>query len=145
MKISYGINNLKKTELSDVNDLIKQLTKREVKIGWKNINAVMKNEILFVVRDGKKVIGLAVLTKTWKLTAYVGTIEDVVVDENYRGQGIGKKLISMIIEKAKKLKMDYIQLTSHPGRIEANLLYQKIGFEIRETNSYHFRFESIQI
>lgn len=63
-------------------------------------------------------------------------IEDVVVDKNFRGQKIGEMLVLHAIEEAKKLGITQIDLTSRPERIEANKLYQKLGFQQRQTNAY---------
>jgi len=65
-----------------------------------------------------------------------GIIEDVVVDKNYRGKGIGRKLTEMLIKEAKKRKADCVELTSNPKRAEANAMYESMGFEKRETNCY---------
>ncbi len=63
-------------------------------------------------------------------------IEDVIVDENARGQNVGEKLVFFAIDFAKKLNIVSINLTSSPDRIAANRLYQKLGFILRETNVY---------
>ena len=134
--MTNSINNLKVSELADVQKLVFQLTKKRLKTNWSSLKKVMQNEILLIARDRKKVIGLTVLSETWKPTAYAGTIEDMIVDEKYRGQGIGKKMLFLAIRKARKLKMTYLNLTTNASRIEANSLYQKIGFKVRETNAY---------
>jgi ribosomal protein S18 acetylase RimI-like enzyme len=69
--------------------------------------------------------------KTW--------IEDVVVDTNSRGQGIGKKLIQEAIYEAKSCGIEYINLTSNPKRIAANQLYKKLGFQQHKTNYYYYK------
>lgn len=63
-------------------------------------------------------------------------IEDLVVDSPYRGQGIAKALIQHAMEQVRALGGHTIDLTSRPSRIEANQLYQSLGFEKRETNVY---------
>ena len=63
-------------------------------------------------------------------------IEDVVIDESYRGKGIGKELTLFAIEYSKSLGAEVIELTSKPARIEANKLYQHLGFVKHETNMY---------
>jgi len=63
-------------------------------------------------------------------------IEDVVVTEESRGQGIGKALTQYAIQFAKEQDVQSLMLTSNPSRIAANGLYQKLGFERRETNVY---------
>jgi ribosomal protein S18 acetylase RimI-like enzyme len=67
-------------------------------------------------------------------------IEDVIVDEQYRGKGIGKALVKKAIELAWKRKANSVNLTSRPGRVAANKLYLKTGFEKRETNVYKYSF-----
>ena len=55
----------------------------------------------------------------------------------YRGQGIGRTLLQRIIDFAgSKLSPIDLHLTSMPSRVEANALYQALGFEQRDTNVY---------
>ena len=60
-------------------------------------------------------------------------VEDVVVDKEARGKGIGEKLIRTSIERAKAEGAKTIDLTSRPTRVEAHRLYKRCGFEMRET------------
>jgi ribosomal protein S18 acetylase RimI-like enzyme len=50
------------------------------------------------------------------------------VRDDYRGLGIGKKLITMIIEEARKLKYSYIRLDTLPTMKKAQDLYVEFGF-----------------
>ena len=66
-----------------------------------------------------------------------GQSEDVVVASAYRGRGIGRTLLQRILDFAgSKLSPIDPHLTSNPSRVEANALYQALGFEQRETNVY---------
>ena len=65
-------------------------------------------------------------------------IEDVVVDESYRGKGIGKELMLHAMNFAKIIGAASVDLTSRPSRIAANKLYVDMGFELRETNVYRY-------
>jgi ribosomal protein S18 acetylase RimI-like enzyme len=67
-------------------------------------------------------------------------IEEVVVDEIYRGHGIGKELMLVLIELAKKLKISSMELTSRPSRVAANELYRHLGFVQRTTNVHEMKF-----
>ena len=71
-------------------------------------------------------------------TDYRAIIEDVVVDGTARGKGVGHQLILAAIEKAKEKKATSINLTCNPNREAANALYQKMGFNRRETNVYRY-------
>jgi ribosomal protein S18 acetylase RimI-like enzyme len=66
-------------------------------------------------------------------------IEDVVVDESVRGRGVGELLNRAALDEARRRSIDSVSLTSRPSREAANRLYQRIGFEPRETNVYRYR------
>ena len=53
-----------------------------------------------------------------------------------RGEGIGEQLTEAAIAEARRRGARTIDLTSRPSREAANALYQKMGFELRETNVY---------
>ena len=65
-------------------------------------------------------------------------IEDVVVDEAVGGKGIGKALTRAAIEHAAEHGARTVDLTSRPAREAANGMYQRLGFELRETNVYRY-------
>jgi ribosomal protein S18 acetylase RimI-like enzyme len=65
-------------------------------------------------------------------------IEDVVVDSNARGHGVGEALNLFAIEEARKHGAVTVDLTSRPSREAANRLYQRLGFVARDTNVYRY-------
>jgi len=66
-------------------------------------------------------------------------VEDVAVASNYRRKGIARALMSTALEFVRAAGANGIALTSNPKRESANLLYQSMGFERRETNSYFYK------
>ena len=87
--------------------------------------------------DAKRIVGCATLCVFESPTGRKASVEDVVVLSSYRGQGIGRTLLQRIIDFAgSKLSPIDLHLTSTPSRMEANALYQALGFEQRETNVY---------
>ena len=66
-------------------------------------------------------------------------IEDVVVDADARGKGVGEALNVFAIAEAQRQGALTVDLTSRPSREAANRLYQRIGFKARETNVYRFQ------
>ena len=93
--------------------------------------------IFVAENDEKHIIGCATLCVFESPTGRKASIEDVVVLPAYRGQGIGQTLMKRIIDFAgSKLSPIDLHLTSMPSRVEANALYQALGFEKRDTNVY---------
>ncbi len=91
---------------------------------------------LFVAKEGPRVVGMLTLITFRIPTGRRAWIEDVVVDADARGEGIGEQLTEAAIAEARRRGARTIDLTSRPSREAANALYQKMGFELRETNVY---------
>lgn len=98
---------------------------------------LIKKNHLIGLYDGDKIIGTVTLIEIYKLSGIKGSIEHLILDEKYRGRGLGKKLMIFAINLAKRLKIKTLFLTCEPGRIVANSLYQKLGFKIKKTNFYY--------
>ncbi len=90
--------------------------------------------------DDEKIIGLASLVLYQVPTGKRGIIEDVVVDKNARGKGVGEALTRACLRHAERVGVPQVMLTSNPDRQSANRLYQRMGFELRITNVYRYRF-----
>ena len=67
-------------------------------------------------------------------------IEDVVVDDQARGQGMGEALVRHAMMMAREAGADGVTLTSNPKREAANRLYLRLGFKPWETNLYFYKF-----
>ena len=65
-------------------------------------------------------------------------IEDVVVDSQARGRGVGEALSRNALHVAARSGARTVDLTSRPSREAANRLYQRLGFELRDTNVYRY-------
>jgi ribosomal protein S18 acetylase RimI-like enzyme len=63
-------------------------------------------------------------------------IEDVVVDTRARGRGVAEALCRAALSRAVAMGASSIDLTSRPDREAANRLYQRLGFQRRDTNVY---------
>ena len=89
--------------------------------------------------DDDRIVGILCLTIYRVPTGLRSLIEDVIVDERARRQGIGEALVRYAIDLARAAGADGISLTSNPRREAANKLYQSMGFELRKTNPYFYR------
>ncbi len=101
--------------------------------------------IVLIARDMDKPQGPIMGSLTLALfripTAMRAWIEDVVVDTEARGQGIGEALVRKALEVAAQSGAKTVDLTSRPSREAANRLYVRVGFEKRETNIYRYKIE----
>ncbi len=73
-------------------------------------------------------IGLS-LGSFYEKNGRYGRILCFVVDENFRGQGIGKKLFSVAQERLKDQQAQAMIVHSGQHRKETHIFYEKIGFE----------------
>ena len=94
------------------------------------------NSHLYVIREEGRIVACACLCIYHQPFSTDATIESVVVSSKMRGKGLGRKLMEHLIAEASRMNVDCIHLTSNPKRVTANALYQKMGFEKKETNCY---------
>ena len=84
------------------------------------------------------VVGSGTLAVFLVPTGLRGHIEDVVVDQSARGNGVGQAIVSELLAKARELGIEGVSLTCNPTREAANKMYEKMGFRRRETNVYWY-------
>jgi phosphinothricin acetyltransferase len=87
------------------------------------------NSITMVVCEGNTIIGVASIHVIYKLSRTLGLIEDVAVNKDHRGKGIGKSLVEKLIEIGKQKNCDKIVLNTSEKNSK---FYEKIGFEKNE-------------
>ncbi len=63
-------------------------------------------------------------------------INYVCVDDNYRGNNIGKSIMEKAISISKDNDCTLIKLTSNSKKVVANKMYLSMGFGIKETNLF---------
>ncbi|SRR5690554_1939395 len=123
--------------------LMPQLTGKEEHPSLEELEKVVqsKDTFLFFAREEEKVIGTLTLVFYRIPSGLKAWIEDVIVDESARGKGVATALIEHALQVAREKGALKVDLTSLPRRIAANRLYQKIGFEKRESNMYRYYFD----
>ena len=82
-----------------------------------------------VAYEGNTIIGVASIHIIYKLSRTLGLIEDVAVNKDHRGKGIGKSLVKKLIEIGKQKNCDKIVLNTSEKNSK---FYEKIGFEKNE-------------
>lgn len=133
---------LSDSQVQDVLALMSELTSSVVVTPEMLTNSLASASSHFfaIVDEDDHIAGCATLCVYDSPTGQKASLEDVVVSSKYRGQGLGELLVQHVISFARRELRDVdIHLTSSPHRVAANKLYQKLGFEKRETNAYEMR------
>lgn len=94
---------------------------------------------VLIARAAGKIVGTLTLAIFPIPTGVRAWIEDVVVDEAARGQRIGELLTLEAIRLAERAGARTIDLTSRPSRQAAGRLYERLGFETRDSRLYRYR------
>jgi GNAT superfamily N-acetyltransferase len=94
---------------------------------------------LLVARGPGGVVGMLTLVTFPLPTGLRARIEDVVVDEDARGQGVGSALVGAAVERARAAGARTVDLTSRAARVAANRLYEELGFRRRDSNVYRYQ------
>ena len=121
--------------------LVPQLSASSAIPGKKELSEIAADDNLFIARDEGKIVGSLTLIIFRIPTGVRAWIEDVVVDGEQRGKGIGEALTRAALDRAAELGSRTVDLTSRPSREAANRLYQRVGFKLRESNLYRYTFE----
>ena len=129
--------------LAVLDRLIPQLSAHKNAPTWDELTTLINSEssTLLIARysDEKNTIaGMLTLVIYHVPTGIRSIIEDVVVDQAMRRQGIAEALLKRAIEMAREAGAGGVSLTSNSQRAAANQLYQSMGFKRRETNVYSY-------
>ena len=120
--------------------LIPQLSSSSPPPSRDHLTAMVDSEdtVLYVARVGGRILGSLTLAFYRIPTGTKAWIEDVVVDAEARGHGIGESLNLAAIAEAAQRGAKNVNLTSRPSREAANRLYGRLGFVRYDTNVYRY-------
>ena len=120
--------------------LIPQLSTSSAPISAQDLEEIIESDttVLFAARSGQEIVGLLTLAIFRIPTGVRAWIEDVVVDNQARGKGVGDALNRAALAEAERRGAKTVDLTSRPSREAANRLYQRLGFKQRDTNVYRY-------
>jgi ribosomal protein S18 acetylase RimI-like enzyme len=92
--------------------------------GFQEFRIAMRND---------KIVGFVSLTirnSLWQ-EGYLGHIDELVVDERFRGNGVGTRLLDEMMKVSKKRSCKKIELDSAFHRKKAHTFYESKGFKNR--------------
>jgi ribosomal protein S18 acetylase RimI-like enzyme len=117
--------------------LLPQLTEARTPPTLEQLQDVVTNQTLLLARgDDGGILGTLTFVLYRVSSGVKGRIEDVIVDESARGQGVGEALVREGMRLANEAGVLMLELTSMPYRQAANRLYRRLGFVRKPTNVY---------
>jgi GNAT superfamily N-acetyltransferase len=132
-------------QVNDGSDFSDELLMRVSKI-WDEIE---KNNIkYFIAKENDEIIASCYICIIPNLThngKSIGYIENVITDSKYRRKGIGRKIMEMAINYAKKNNCYKIVLQSGIERTDAHKFYENMGFNGLSKKAYEIRFKDKKI
>jgi GNAT superfamily N-acetyltransferase len=135
-----GMKGILPGELNDVNALLDELsTNSRLYDDAEEVNKLLSGKIVVLAtdRDEKRVVGMAFASEIASLSnGRRFYVDDVVVTQSYRGQGIAHKMMEQIELFARQWGIRAIVLTSRSSRIAAIRMYEEMGYVEHETNVF---------
>lgn len=92
--------------------------------------------VLAICRIDGKMAGMTSMATYKVISGYKGMVEDVVVDAEFRGKGIGRALMEKLLGEAQRLQLTEILLFSGHHREAAIKLYTSLGFILKHSGLY---------
>lgn len=126
-------------DLDRVRELVRQLDSSASVNEYSLYRAVLNGFVSRRFDETGELIGMGWIFPRETLLRKQAVVEDMIVDEAYRGRGLGKALLDDLVRWARSNGVEMIELTSNPKRIAANGLYQKYGFQLHPTNHYLYK------
>ena len=128
--------------IAEINDS-KAITELSNQLGYKTQNSNIKNRLKNILKNTDNCVYIAIKNETvigWIHGFYSLRIESgffveiggLIVDGNFRKQGVGKKLVDKIIEWSKSKNCSKIRVRCNVIRKESHLFYKNIGFNINK-------------
>ena len=125
--------------------LLPQLSKSAPQLEAYDLESIVASPatmLLLARDDANQIMGTLTLVLFRSPSGARGWIEDVIVDESARGNGVGEALVEAAVDNARRANARTLDLTSNPKREAANRLSVRCGFEQRTTNVYRFSLEA---
>jgi L-amino acid N-acyltransferase YncA len=96
---------------------------------WDRWDAVHLRDCRLVACDGAAVLGWAVLSRVSARRVYAGVMEvSVYVSESARGNGVGKALMTALIEASERAGIWTLQAGIFPENVASIKLHKSCGF-----------------
>ncbi|CAM3061901.1 GNAT family N-acetyltransferase [Streptobacillus felis] len=99
-------------------------------IGNYNIKPMAKYGRVYALLNGEEIVSvIEVMSSFNRELAY---IYGLFTNTKYQNQGMGHKILELVLKELKKIGIKKVQLTTGTGNVKANKLYLDFNFYIKE-------------
>ena len=121
--------------------LVRQLSPSEPVPGPTELDEIIRaaGSTMIVARDERAIVGMLTLHTFRAATGIHAWIQDLVVDANAKGRGVSELLTREAVRLGVEQGARSAELTSRPSQVGNARLYERIGFERRQTHLYRYR------
>jgi ribosomal protein S18 acetylase RimI-like enzyme len=90
-----------------------------------------KNSFFLVAMEGERLIGFLNFTvrRTCLHPGGSALVDELVVDREYREEGVGRDLIEEAVHRARALGCSEVEVSTEIENVRARSFYKKLGFE----------------
>ncbi|MFH9968592.1 GNAT family N-acetyltransferase [Streptomyces mirabilis] len=120
--------------------LLPQLSSTADPLDYEAIDRMVTCEAntVLVARTSDDIVGTLTLVLLPLPSGLRARVEDVVVDSLARGRGVAGLLTQEALLIAQEAGARTVDLTSRPDRAAANRLYERLGFQARQSTVHRF-------
>ena len=134
-------------ECSQINELAKQVHKLHVEwnpdlfldveevISMERLNKLLETDSIYVAKINSEIIGYIIIDIKEKDNGFIRyrkllSIDTLCIDEDFRRQGIGTKMLEFAKNIAKEQNCTDMHLTVNPNNENAIKVYEKFGMKV---------------
>ena len=134
-------------EWSKINELAKQVHKLHVNwnpdlfldveefIPMERLNKLLETDSIYVAKINNEIVGYIIIDIKEKDNGFIRyrkllSIDTLCIDEDFRGQGIGTKMLEFAKNIAKEQNCTDMHLTVNPNNENAIKVYEKFGMKV---------------
>ncbi|MBS7021096.1 MAG: GNAT family N-acetyltransferase [Firmicutes bacterium] len=103
-----------------------------------NFSKIEPNNMVIIAKYDNHIIGHTLIQKQYDIYSdcYYFYLMYICVKMEYRNLGCATKMLEKVEQLKKEQNISYITFTSRKTRVEANQLYQKLGYQLKDSNVY---------
>ena len=134
-------------EWSKINELAKQVHKLHINwnsdlfldveevISMERLNKLLETDSIYVAKVNGEIVGYGIIDIKEKDNGFMRyrkllSIDTLCIDEDFRGQGIGTKILEFAKNIAKEENCTDMHLTVNPNNENAIKVYEKFGMKV---------------